>query len=81
MSLREGLSRLTAIVVTECHGLEPECQEHRLGRDLQIVAIEMVQDRAYMAQTQVRKDKASNVALLMVSRCQGHNDVADATHG
>ena len=81
MSLREGLSWLAAIVVTECHGLEPERQEHRLGRDLQIVAIEMVQDCAYMAQTQVRKDKASNVALLHVSWCQGHNGVADATHG
>ena len=61
--------------------MHPQRQQHRVRRDLEVVAVEVVDHRADMAEAQIGEDEGSDELLLQLARCQEHDQVADARHG
>ena len=72
---------LAAVEVIPSHGLHPQRQQHRVSRDLQIVAIEVVYHSADVAEAQIGEDERSDELLLRLARRKEHDQVADARHG
>ena len=72
---------LAAVEVIPSHGLHSQRQQHRVRRDLQIVAIEVIDHSADVAEAQIGEDERSDELLLRLARCKEHDQVADARHG
>ena len=81
LSIGQIFPFLAAVEVVPSQGLQPQGQQHSVGRDLEIVAIEVVNHSTDVAEAQVGEDEGSDELLLQLARCQEHDQVADARHG
>ena len=67
LAISQFVFMLPTIEVVEGKRLQSSCQKHGLRGDLQVVAIEVIQDGVDMAEAQVGEHIRADVVLLLVS--------------